>query len=455
MLIPLTPTRLDKKVRKESRGLVSEVRRALKRHTDRVPQSMRENLRGKADSLQKSIEAEDTAAMRKQIVELDALAEEHLMFARKSTVREYVESISIAVMIALFLRAFVVEAFKIPSGSMIPTMEIGDHIFVNKFIYGVRIPFTTTKFFDFRKPRRGEVIVFINPCKTDKDFIKRIVATGGDTVEVRCNVVYVNGKPVQFKLIKQHRRYRGDGVHNGTIEEKVASHYTEKVAGHTYHVFHESNRPRLDAQQSLGGSYWDHENDKDFPMLGQPDDQPESEKLLRSLASEKRLSVPDDVIKHIASTRPQHIEDRETTPAHYRSTKAFWSKVLTILNDAAKERDVGITLDLARDIVSPGIPVCDADLLGPIEQMESRVTTKGSIGATKIDPKKPCGPRYHYVVPKGHVFVMGDNRQNSSDSRVWGSVPLKNIKGKALFIWWSSTGGFGDATVDRIGKLVD
>ena len=125
---------------------------------------------------------------------LDALVDELIKRPPKSTTRDYVESIGAAVLIALALRAFVIEAFKIPSSSMYPTLEIGDHIFVNKFIYGVRIPWTTTKLFELRGPKRGEVIVFIYPCDPDRDYIKRVVALAGDTVEVRCNVVYVNGK---------------------------------------------------------------------------------------------------------------------------------------------------------------------------------------------------------------------------------------------------------------------
>src|SRR4029077_6359438 len=91
---------------------------------------------------------------------------------------------------------FVVEAFKIPSGSMIPTLQVGDHIFVNKFIYGLRVPGTNIKFgMTVRKPRRGEVAVFKFPKDPDKDFIKRIVAVEGDTVEVRDTQLYVNGVP--------------------------------------------------------------------------------------------------------------------------------------------------------------------------------------------------------------------------------------------------------------------
>src|SRR5690606_10630642 len=136
-------------------------------------------LAARIDALEAACEAGDGERMRVELARLDDLADEHLAFARKSTTREYVESIGIAILIALFLRAFVIEAFKIPSGSMIPSPEIGDHIFVNKFLYGIRIPWTRTKFLQLRKPRRGEVVVFIYPCES-KDFIKRIVAVEGD-----------------------------------------------------------------------------------------------------------------------------------------------------------------------------------------------------------------------------------------------------------------------------------
>src|SRR5688500_17029449 len=127
----------------------------MHRHGAKVPELQRMAIEQHRQALHQALVEDDGARIRKELLALDELTDEHLSFARKSTVREYGESIGIAVLIALFLRAFVIEAFKIPSGSMIPTLEIGDHIFVNKFIYGVRIPYTRTKFFDFRQPRRG------------------------------------------------------------------------------------------------------------------------------------------------------------------------------------------------------------------------------------------------------------------------------------------------------------
>lgn len=148
--------------------------------------------------------------------------------ARKSKFREYTEAILIAVVLALLIRAFVVQAFKIPSGSMLETLQIGDHILVNKFIYGIKLPFSDSRFLVFTPPKRGDVIVFSFPKNKEKeectsivanisvrfgnawssgnplylfkddckDFIKRVIGVGGDTIEIRNKVVYVNDVPL-------------------------------------------------------------------------------------------------------------------------------------------------------------------------------------------------------------------------------------------------------------------
>lgn len=116
---------------------------------------------------------------------------------KKHIVREYAESIIIAVLLALVIRTFVVQAFKIPSGSMEDTLAIGDHILVNKFIYGTKIPFTDKRVLTVRDPKRGDVVVFEYPEDPSKDFIKRVVGLPGDVVEGRDKKVYVNGKPYE------------------------------------------------------------------------------------------------------------------------------------------------------------------------------------------------------------------------------------------------------------------
>jgi signal peptidase I len=146
----------------------------------------------------------------------------------KSKLREYTEAIIIAVVLALIIRAYVVQAFKIPSGSMIPTLLVGDHILVNKFIYGTKIPFSDSRVLIFRPPRRGDIIVFSFPGNKKKeecqsafknisarlshalsqgnpaylfrddcrDFIKRVIGVGGDTIEIKHKTVFVNGVPL-------------------------------------------------------------------------------------------------------------------------------------------------------------------------------------------------------------------------------------------------------------------
>ena len=117
---------------------------------------------------------------------------------RKSQLRETVEAIVVAFAIALVIRTFVIQAFKIPSGSMIPTLLIGDHILVNKFLLGtpVDVPFTDVHLFmmpGLRKPHRGDVIVFKYPEDPTRDFIKRVIGVEGDVVESKDKIIYVNG----------------------------------------------------------------------------------------------------------------------------------------------------------------------------------------------------------------------------------------------------------------------
>ena len=121
------------------------------------------------------------------------------MASTKSKVREYAEAIILALILALFIRTFVVQAFKIPSPSMVPTLLVGDHILVNKFLFGFRVPFAEGKIIAIREPERGDVIVFRYPRDRKLDFIKRCVAVGGETVEVREKQVFINGEAVEFE----------------------------------------------------------------------------------------------------------------------------------------------------------------------------------------------------------------------------------------------------------------
>ena len=116
---------------------------------------------------------------------------------KKRFVKEYVEPIIIAVLIALFVRTFIVQAFKIPSSSMEPTLLVGDYLLVNKFLYGLRIPFTDKKILSFKKPQRGDIIVFIFPKDRSKDFIKRVIGQEGEKVSIVQNKIYINDQLVE------------------------------------------------------------------------------------------------------------------------------------------------------------------------------------------------------------------------------------------------------------------
>ena len=113
----------------------------------------------------------------------------------KSKLQEYIEAIILAIVIAFFIRTFVIQAYKIPSGSMKPTLLIGDHILVSKFNYGIKLPLIRSTLLPIGTPKRGDIVVFIYPEDRSKDFIKRLVGVPGDTIEIRDKKILINGLP--------------------------------------------------------------------------------------------------------------------------------------------------------------------------------------------------------------------------------------------------------------------
>ncbi|MFH1117123.1 MAG: signal peptidase I [Pseudomonadota bacterium] len=140
-------------------------------------------------------------------------AESEQSKSQRRVFQEYSEAFVVAVILAILIRALLIQAFKIPSGSMIPTLLVGDHILVNKLFYGIRIPFTKARWPRLTEPERGDVIVFVYPEDRTKDFIKRVVAVGGDTVEIRNKIVYINGQPT----VSAHARFSSNVILPGDI----------------------------------------------------------------------------------------------------------------------------------------------------------------------------------------------------------------------------------------------
>src|SRR5581483_6632884 len=179
--------------------LIEEADTIFKANARAVKRDLTAKEREKLDKNLQQLANEMTAEPFEKDAFIDALAEadkdvdQKLGRWRKSEAREYMESITLAVVVALTLRAFVVEAFKIPSGSMIPTLQVGDHIFVNKFSYGPAIPLTHKRLWTNMPPKRGDVMVFAYPEHPEQDFIKRVITIGGDKLEAKNGHPVING----------------------------------------------------------------------------------------------------------------------------------------------------------------------------------------------------------------------------------------------------------------------
>lgn len=313
----------DRRSLREAKRFVKESEALLKKNAKKVTSEQKERVESALKSVSELVDQGKSAGQKQlaaAVKDLDQVVEEVLGFAKKSSTREFLESIGVAILIAAILRAFVIEAFKIPSGSMIPTLEVGDHIFVNKFIYGLRVPFTNAWLVEWGSPERGDVIVFRYPLDTSKDYIKRVVAVAGDRVRVDQREVYVNDQ-------------------------------------------------RLDRLPPAPFRYWE-----DVEPGGDP----------LPFGGERRAYAFSE-------------ESRGPEPKRY-----------TVLYSAEE--------------------VERAPFPSPHQ--------KGELAGLDCRPAQATAHPECVVLP-GYVFVMGDNRDNSSDGRVWGGVPITYVKGRAMFVWWS------------------
>ena len=134
----------------------------------------------------------------------------------KSKVYEYAEAIIIAILIAVVVRTFIVQAYKIPSRSMLPTLLVGDHILVNKFIYGVKVPFLRNTMIPVTNPQRGDIVVFIYPNDRSKDYIKRVIGLSGDKIEIKNKITFINGK----KYSDAYGIYSDNVIYPGSMQPR-------------------------------------------------------------------------------------------------------------------------------------------------------------------------------------------------------------------------------------------
>ena len=231
----------------QARALREEARSIRRAHAKEIERTLREEHRADLDSAIASLsDAMDAPSFDEQSFDhayeaAIAVVEERLGRWRKSELREYGESIAVAVAVALAIRAFVIEAFKIPSGSMIPTLLVGDHIFVNKLAYGPLIPFTKKRLWSSMPPHRGDVIVFAFPENTEEDFIKRVIALPGDVLEVKDTRVWLNGKPIPRCYVGRtsYLDLPETGVPQpGQVTTQEGDLYVEYLDGQSYFTFY-------------------------------------------------------------------------------------------------------------------------------------------------------------------------------------------------------------------------
>jgi signal peptidase I len=230
-------------LRGEARELFHEAERVFQQLPNKLPLNASERVAEQALRVEDASLAGDVPRLEKEVRALDKLHSDLFGAYRKQSGWETVAGFAKALAVAFLIRTIFIEPYRIPSGSMLPTLEIGDHVFVNKFIYGVRIPFINVVPFQIvRAPARGDVIVFNNPVEEEKDFIKRVVGIPGDRVEVINEVIHVNGVPQERTLMDQNFVVYNQ-PEGGSWQAETVVHYRENLDGVVHSVLQELHHP--------------------------------------------------------------------------------------------------------------------------------------------------------------------------------------------------------------------
>nr|MCU0701924.1 signal peptidase I [Myxococcaceae bacterium] len=207
--------------RHEAEELLSVVEALADKKRAQLKETVWGELVERSTALARVIPSADPTPIGEATRKLHDSYDKHLVKLKSAAWLETGSGLVRALAIALLVRTVFLEPFKIPSGSMLPTLEIGDQVFVNKFIYGVRLPFTNTVPFTLvRPPRRGDVIVFNNPVQPELDYIKRVVAIGGDTISFQGRELRVNGVPAQAtQEVASHPYWTQDASRPTTVRD--------------------------------------------------------------------------------------------------------------------------------------------------------------------------------------------------------------------------------------------
>lgn len=224
-----------------ARGMVKEARRLLRKAPEGVREEELSRVRRTLDELEGKLKEEkrDHSRLEKLTARLAVQLNDTGLRKEKGVFRQYAESIGWAVAIALLIRFFLFEPFKIPTGSMIPTLQIGDHIFVSKSVYGIKLPFSSSYLVRWNVPKRGDIVVFPFPIEGHpdygKDFIKRVIGGPGDRVQLKGNVLHVNGEAIET-TIQQGLHECGGGLTTRPCTRCVMQN--EVLSDHTYVTQH-------------------------------------------------------------------------------------------------------------------------------------------------------------------------------------------------------------------------